>query len=790
MCSVLSYSQDFSVKGTIVDSNDTPIEFANVIIMSEDGSEALKGTSTDDKGFFEIKNLRANTYLINVRYLGYKEYRQIINLEGHLDLKFIVLAEDSEQLDEVSINVKKPVLTREADRLVFDIENTALVEGNMLQVLKSTPSVLVMGDDISVKNSTPTIYINNRKVHLSADDLNQLLEGSSANSIKSVEVITNPSANYDAESGVVINIIMTKNLITGYRGSIFTNYTQGVFPRYNPGTSHFFKNKDISFNVNYTYSKDKINRDGDNTINYLDASNNLDESWRSLINRNTWSETHNLNLNFDYFIDDHNTLSFSSTMLYLPYFKYKIANATNITDVNGDFLSRFTADNLSRDNKYNLGFDLDYSHQFKKGELAFNAHVTTYNYERNQRVLSEFFDENNDFTTASSFKTLANQDTGILATKVDYSLPINDNSNFQTGLKFSSIQTESDIAQFDINLNTGNETLDAANSDAFNYDEHIYAGYMNYDLNTDTFSLNAGLRVEQTNLEGKSPLTGLTNSQDYLELFPNVSFQYNIKEGYSIYTNYKRSIARPGYAELNPFRFFINENFVVSGNPFLVPTFTDHYVLGSSLFNDVLTVEAYYKNYDGAIHEIPRQNNDTNIIEYISVNFDKTVEFGFDFLTSFNVTDRWSVYAVTSFYNIEEQADFGQGVVTNNQWSNYSVLQNDFNFLKDNSLNANLILTWVGKNLQGFQVVENRLFSEFAISKSLFKKKATISLSVSDLFNQHDFAVRTQYQNQFSKQFVDIDDRYVRLGFRYKFGNTKLQTNARSIDLEERDRIK
>lgn len=158
-----------------------------------------------------------------------------------LILQKIVLSEDSQQLDEISIIAKKPTVKREADRLIFNIEQTALVEGTMLQVLKSTPGVLVIGDDITVKNSRPTVYINDKKVNLSNQDLNQLLAGSSANGIKSVEVITNPSAKYDAESGVVVNIVMSKNLITGYRGSLFTNYTQGVFPRYTFGTSHFLR---------------------------------------------------------------------------------------------------------------------------------------------------------------------------------------------------------------------------------------------------------------------------------------------------------------------------------------------------------------------------------------------------------------------------------------------------------------------------------------------------------------------------------------------------------------------
>jgi outer membrane receptor protein involved in Fe transport len=787
--SFLSYGQDYSISGKILDTNDNVIEFANIIVYNESQSEVLKGTSTDTNGFFILNNLESSTYILKVSFIGYQTYEQKVVLTGGLDLKTIRLEDDIEGLDQVTITAKKPTLTREADRLIFNIENSALVEGSILQVLKSTPGVLVLGDEITVKNSNPTVYINDRKVQLSAEDLNQLLEGSSASSIKSIEVITNPSARYDAESGVVLNIVMSKNLILGYRGSVNTNITQGVFPRYDAGTSHFFKNKYVSFNVNYNYSKDKINRDNDDTVNFLDNSNTLEQSWNSDVNRNRWSETHNLNTNFDYFFDDKNTISLSSSALYIPYFKYSIDNSTTITDNTSDFLSRFTADNLSRDNKYNVGADLNFRHSLSKGSLVFNGHFTTYNYEKKQGVVSNFFDINNDFQSASAFNTNANQNTQIIAAQIDYSLPINESSEFEAGVKTSNIKTDSDITQFDVDLNTGNETVDALNSDAFDYDENIYAGYANYASNTDKWSINAGLRVEQTNIEGISLSTNQVNTQDYLEWFPNASVQYNISDSYNVYANYKRSIARPSYSNLNPFRFFINENYVVSGNPNLVPTFLDHAVIGTTLFNDLLVIEAYYQNYDGAISEIPRQNNATNVIEYISVNFDKTVEYGFDFGIDLYPTENWNVYFVTSIYNIEEETDFGNGFVTKSQWSNYSALNTSITLLEDKSLNIGLSLVFNSKNIQGFQLVENRLISELAVSKTIWNKKGIVSLSVSDIFNLHDFETQTQYQNQFNRQMIDVDDRYIKLGFRYKFGNTRLESNERTNDLEERDRL-
>ncbi|MEE4248387.1 MAG: TonB-dependent receptor, partial [Kangiellaceae bacterium] len=347
------YAQDYSISGSVVDEAGNPIELANVLVHKKSDNTFVKGTSTDDKGYFLVSLPYDDTYVVRISYIGFKDFEQIIVLTGQLDIKNIKLIEISENLDEVTIMAKKPTITRKPDRLIFNVENTALSEGNTLGILRNTPGVIVSEGGINIKSESATVFINNRRVQLTSEELIQLLESSPANSIKSVEVITNPPASYDADSGAVINIIMSKNLITGYRGNILTSYTQGVFPRYNAATSHYFKNDKINFNLNYSYTNQKINRDEDVKVNFLNDNNAIDEIWQSNANRNKWSETHNLNLNIDYYFDDNNTLSLTSTGLYLPYFKYKIKNVTDRFDANGDFASSFTADNLSRDEKYN-----------------------------------------------------------------------------------------------------------------------------------------------------------------------------------------------------------------------------------------------------------------------------------------------------------------------------------------------------------------------------------------------------------------------------------------------------
>lgn len=787
--SVLAIAQDAVVSGQVLDQNNLPLPFVNVLLTDANDVTSVKGASTDEAGKFTITGLDFKAYILKASFLGYESFTNTITINSSGLEQIIVLKPSAENLDEVVLSAKKPTLVKTADRLTFNVANTALVEGNILDVLRSTPGILILDNNLSVKNTSPTVFINGRKVQLSASEVTQLLENSPANSIQKIDVITNPSAKYDADNGVVIDIVMSKNLITGYRGNVFSNYTQGVFPRYNAGINQFFKTEKINVNLNYSYNHSKINRDNVNEINYFETDNSISENWLSALNRNRTSKTHNANLNFDYFLSDNSTLSLTTNVLYLPSYDYKTNGNTIVTNftTNNDY--NFNVNNNSNDNKYNLALDLDFVQKFKnKSTLSVNAHMTKYDYERHQQVNSQYYFTNSSSNFDTAFKTDNNQVTDIFTSQLDYETPLNETSTLSAGVKTSVINTASDIIQFDIDPTTGNTTYNAQYSDNYNYDEAIFAAYLNYNIDWEKWSFSAGLRAEQTDIEGQSLSTNVLNKQDYLEWFPTLNLSWQTTENLSLYSNFKRSINRPNYQNLNPFNFFLNDNTIVTGNPFLQPTFTNKIVLGTTIHGNY-TFEFYYKDISQGIYEIPIQDNTNNIIIYQPKNIGTAIEFGLDFVTYFDVVDNWSLYFVTSMYNMQEEAILDNQNVKQSQWTNYSVLSNDFTFLKDRSLTANFSLIYISKNLQGFQTVDGRLISDLSLSKKLFKNKATLSLAFADLFNKQDFTVRTKYGRQDNLSFHNQDNRYVKLGFSYKFGNTTLQTNERTKSKKERDRL-
>lgn len=776
ICSTFVWSQH-TVSGSLKDTESKPVAYANVLLLKSLDSTFVNGTSSNEKGVFTLDNVTSGDYILKASFVGYEDKFKAIQVEGNIDLQAIILKESVESLSEVEIVYKKPSVKKEVDRLVFDVENSSLSEGNMMDVLKSTPSVLVIDDALMVKGNAPAVYINDRKVHLSASELVELLEGTSATNIKSVQVITNPSSKYDADSGVVVNIVMSKNLVTGYNGNAFTNFTQGVFPRMNIGTSHYFKGSKVDLFFNYSYNSNKINRDSEEHIFYPT------ETWKTNLNRNTYSETHNIGFNFDYELNNKSTIALAATTQFLPYYKYKTNGEAEIEG--NSFYDEMKSHNLSRDQKHNMGFDLDYILNIsEKSKFTWNSHYTDYHYDRDQEVNSIYYDLSSLFGE-TAFNTRADQTTRIFTSQIDYSTSFNENSSFDAGLKYSDVEAQSEIDHYDVF--NGITIYNGDYSDNFEYNENVLAAYVNYNYNNEKWSFQAGLRAEQTNIDNLSS-TSERNKQDYFKIFPTANLSYQWSESVNTYFTYKRSLQRPNYSNLNPFKFYLNDITIITGNPDLQPVFSNTFLIGTTL-NDKFTFEVHYKTHKNNIFELPLQDNIENNITYTPLNIDETIEIGIDFETYFDITNSWFLYFGTSTFNFNDKGDFFGSNVQLDKWANYSILSNDFTFLKDKSLTANLTLIYISENVQGLQSVDSRFLSDISIKKSILKGKGVLSLAVSDLFNQQDFFVSTKFLDQNSTLFTNLDNRYIKLGFRYKFGNNRLSTNQRSTNKEERNRL-
>lgn len=782
---ILVIAQDFTISGIVEDGSNNPISYTNVIVLNPTDSTTIAGSISDENGNFRIINIKKGDYILKASFLGFKTHSETINLSKDFNLK-IKLVEEKEALDEIEIKVKKPTLKRTIDRLVFNIESTSLTEGNIWDVLRSTPGVLMMNEVVLVKNSPSIIYlINDKRVHLSGSDLEQLLSGTVASAVQSVEVITKPPSKYDAEGDAIINIKMSKNLISGYNGSLYSNYTQGIYPRYSAGTSHFFKSKKTSLFAGYSFNERKVNRMNEEEINFINH-NAIIGNWDTEIDRNTTSKNHNVNLNSDYFINDKNTFSVSGNASITPYWKRTTNSFTQAVD------STFTSQNQTDDDKFNIAVNADYVYESQKGgKLSFNAHHTNYDYDRFQDVATVYRADNNAFLRSNSFNTTSNQEIKIYSGQVDLELPLKENGAFEIGFKASNIDSKSDINQ--LLTNSSIEILDLTNSGIFNYKEDNIAGYISLRKEWEKWNLSLGLRTEYTEGEGvlESSISN-TNNFDYLKWFPNFNLTRNFNKNHSLGISYNKRIERPAYSDLNPFQFFLNDNAFVTGNPNLLPSITELVALSYTL-KDTYTFEMYYRKSENPFAELSFQDNATNQIKYIASNLKQNIDFGFDFSTYTPITDGWTTYALTSvFKNEAEFVDIenNNSIETNEQWSFYGNWINYFTFLKDKSLSADLSLLYISPIIDGGGEVSSRAQVDLGLKKTFNKGKWTVSLRARDIFLTSDFTIENKYNNQNNKYYAKFDTQWVRLGLRYKFGNTRLQTNENTKELEERERIK
>ncbi|WP_299554710.1 outer membrane beta-barrel family protein [Seonamhaeicola sp.] len=789
--SITCFAQDFVLEGRVFDEKNNPVAFANVVLLDND--VLITGTTTDDSGSFTIEGLSASNYILKVTFLGYEPIEMPLDIKANVKLQNIILKENVETLKGVTVVAKKPTVTRMVDRLVFNVENSTLSNNNVLDVLKHTPGVLVYDGSITVKNATPMVYLNDRRVYLSAEEVQQLLEATPANNIKAVEVITSPPAKYDAEGGAVLNIVTSKNIIAGYNGSVFGNYKQGFeYPKYALGTSHFFKTKKLSTYINYNVSPRKDFREKDEFVNFIDNGSNT-SSWETDYGKTIESRYNAINANIDYEFDARNSIGFTTNMLIAPR-KHSQTDVNSITEVFGAdkvLDSTFNTANSSVLESFNMAFTLDYIHKFKRAgeQLSISMHHTNYDYSDFQNVDTDYLFPDQSLIRDNRFQTFSSQVIKLNAGQIDYELPIDDVSVFEAGAKVSNIDSESVLTQYTFEGDTRVEDLQ--NSDTFLYDETNYAAYMSYSKDWNEWSLKAGLRAEYTDIKGNSLSANEVNNNDYLKLFPSVYITNRINDNNEVYFNYSKRIFRPRYSQLNPFKFFLNDNSFITGDPKLVPQIDNVFTLGYTL-NNTYTFELYYRYENDPAIEIVFQDNDDNLLKYVNTNIDRSISYGFDFTTYSSIAKDWDLYVLSSLFYYDNRyvsLESNNQLNTTDKWSVYTQINNYFSLLKDKSLNADVSLLYISPIADGPSIISDRLGLDINLRKSFWNNKASLSIGVTDVFNTQNFNQATKYLNQDIFMRSRMENRLFTIGFNYKFGNTKLKTKNKTIDLRERDRL-
>lgn len=771
----------------MVDGNGQPLEIANVILFRTKDTSLAQATTTNETGKFLFEITQPDSYWVKVSYVESELTTVEFEVKESIDLGKLVL-DISSHLDEIVVVADKPKLERKADRYVFSVANTSLIDGTIVGALSRTPGIMMINNQLTFKGeSNIGIMINGKLVNLPSKNVIDLLNNTSAGAIKSIEIITNPPAKYSAEQSLLINVIMDGGLVSGYNGSVNTSFGQGDFPKYGFGTDHFFKSRKTDFTFSYSFSDNKdFLRFVDNT-NFIDSSGT--SSWNSDQVRVKNTASHNISLFSDIGLGERTTLSITAINQLTPNKDQDIETVTRLTGIFDEGFSSFISKNPVFGNTISSSLYLDVSHKFPnaKKNLSASLHFTHYDEERGQELSNVFFNEQGQIIDEIDFGTNQNQQINIYSAQIDFDSNLGEKGNYYVGSKFAKIDSKSELTQ------EGTEGLTTnllASQGVFDYDEQIYAAYASANLNYEKLQMAFGLRAEYTRSKGNLISGDEEFENEYLEWFPSFSTKYDLGNDRNLLLYYYRRITRPRYNQINPFQLFQGYNSTVEGNPGLQPA-TRHYLAGGYNFNKWLGVEFFYRHRRNQLRILTFQDNANNILRFVNTNVDRELGYGIDVIINKRITSFWQSYALISYYYLDNRfQDLETDVFgSTSGWTFVFTNNNSFSFLPNKDLAVDLDFRYHSPATYGN--VEKSSFGSvnMSLNKRLWSGKGSIGFGIQDIFSQSSYKEIRFFLDQDNTSFTHLEIPIANFNFRYRFGNTTINPNKKRKQDREVNRI-
>jgi len=768
------------ISGSITDEGQKTIEAASVSLLRAKDSSSIKIVASDKSGLFSFEDVSNGKYLVSVTAVGhttaYSPLFEISSSSSSTLLKTIILKTKSGVLKEVAVVGRKPFIEQKADRMVVNVDASPSNTGStVMDVLEKSPGVTVDKDgNISLKGKQGVIImIDNKPTYLNATQLASYLRSLPSSAIEQLEIMTNPSAKYDAagNSGI-INIKTKKNKARGLNGSITLTHTQGIYPKPGGSVNTNYRNGKFNIFLNAGYSHWEGFQTLDINRNYLNVS---DKKINSIFTQHSEMKFTNPELNvkfgMDYFLNNKTTLGFVASG-----FKNQESNISSSTiflkDPNQVIDSIVYSPSTNKSKWKNGSFNLNFRHQFDSGgrELTADADYIKYNSNSDQ-----YFDNityNPDRTKRNESVLTGNlpADINIYSFKTDYTHPFKKELKLEAGLKTSYVSTDNNANYY--NIISGAPQADTSKTNHFLYRENINAAYINLNKQYKKWGIQAGLRAENTNYSGHQLGNKYTvNNNDsvfkksYLNLFPTIYISYQASDKHQFSVNYGRRIDRPAYEDLNPFLFFLDQYTYQAGNPYLQPQYSDNVEL-SHTYRNFLTTTLNYGNTKNFFTETFEQQGHATIVR--NGNIGRRQNAGIAVSAQIPVKKWWTavIYANVN-YNKFNGMLYGEFLDVN-ATTFLANINNQFKFNKGWS--AELSGFYRSKGIEGQIVVQPLGEVSAAVSKQLFKEKANIKLGIRDAFYTQQVKGYINFQ-QTQASFYNIrDSRQVSLSFTYRFG--------------------
>ena len=780
------------LRGTITNQKGESVPYANVALLSLQG-ELLEGAISDEEGAFSISTTKTARVRLVVSSLGYTSYSsEEFDLQEGLQKDFgsLVLADELMGLDEVTVKSSRPQIIIEPDKTIVNVEGTVMAEGaNALDVLGRSPGVFITSDGSINLNGRAgvTVMINDRPMYMSAADLTSFLRSMPADNIKSIEVITSPSARFDAEGAAgVINIQLKKNTVDGVFGNVMLGgqYNGKAAPTtgltINVKKGKWTSNGTFNYNEYVELNDLEIIRNfqiegGQST--FLQDSRIVDRSYTPSFTGAANYElrpNQNLGINIQASTSTSNGLNNSGTQISNP----GQANGTSFTSINdseGERSRLFT--NLHYDAKLDtLGGKISADLDFTVMDMASDA------------LLNNTYSNGLIPPTQNTDRVLTLNDMyyTILTSKVDWIKPLKRGKVLETGIKGSWVESDNDL---NLSRGIGNGPLQAdPNSNQFIYQENVLAAYTSLKGNfSPKLSYQTGLRMENSDVTGTSKTLNQVNKQNYTNFFPSVFLQHKVSDSYQIVYNVNRRITRPNYRLLNPFVYYIDPLTSEKGNPSLRPQYSTNLEM-DHIFKGTYQFKVGYSVTQDAFLQVFEQDQEARTTTTFTDNFDKTKNINFQAVLPVELRSYWNTANLVQINYNKFISRFGQDLLDVNQIS--YLLRSQHNFTLPKGFKLEVVGLYLSPQIWGQGEIRGFGWVDAGISKSLMKDKLALAINGGDLFRSQVIRAKVD--------FADIDtsirqyrnNQNFRITLRYKFAKGEsFRVNSSSGSAEERKRL-
>lgn len=782
-----------SLTGRVVSATEEAIPFANTILFNEADSQMVKAEITNDDGEFNLTGIAPGKYFLQISFIGFVDYRSAtinVGSEKSIELPVIQLQEDENVLDAVEVVAQRALIEVQPDKTVFNVEGSANATGNTaLELLRKAPGVMVDNNDniILMGKSGTIIYIDGKPSPLSGDDLAALLRSMQSSEIEAIEIITNPSARYDAEGDAgIINIRLKKNKSHGMNANLNANYNQGFYAKFNGSVTGNYRNSFM--NVFGTYSHNT-----GTWRNWMDIYR--EQNGQAFDAKSVMRHTgpyHGYKFGADFFASEkstwgilvnggHNTRNTENT------------NITFISDLaTGEPLQ--VLDALSENNGYYFNNNINLNYRFDNREgITWNVDLDYGTYDiTNDTYQPNYYRDasTNDLIAENIFETNAPTGISIYSSKVDHERNIW-GGKLSAGLKFAYVVTDNTFDFF--NVINDESVLDLDRSNNFVYEENVDAAYLSFVRDIGKFGINAGVRSELTHSVGT-----LTSAQDieneevertYLDFFPSGGITYRADQKNQLRLNYSRRIQRPNYDALNPFEFKLDELTYRRGNPFLQPQYTNSLSL-SHTFNYTITTSlnySYTRDFFSNISDTTEGSR--TYMETRNIGYQQNI--GLNISAPYSPVKWWSTYTNMGVFNLENGGNLDDQRAIEINATTFNVYhQSTFNITENTSFEVS---GWYASpSVWGalYQTGDNWSV-DVGLQQKLFDKRGNLKVSFTDVFHTAPWDAIQEIPGLYMDVRGGWESQQLRVSFSYLFGNENVKSSRRrntSID-DSSDRV-